>query len=436
MKSATSNPKCVRNRESRSLRFESLEHRQLFAGQIYVQPAVSVSSQEQLTIEIVNRARGNPTAEAQRQGIDLNIGVPVGETISATPKQPLAPNASLQVASEWHSQDMIDRDYFNHDADDPAPHGKSAFDRAGNAGFNRFIGENIQYTSFSGNASDVPATIRSAHTSLFTSLNGHRQIMMTDEYTQVGMGVVLGDYTSKPEDGGLTLPVVMTTQLYGSSSIGPNTALSDQFITGVVYTDAVVNDDFYTVDEGISGNTVEARSSNGDVYRTTTSQSGGYALRVPPGNYAVYSTSASAQYFLGNATVANQNIKLDLPTDLIPPAIVYDTDANRDGILSYLDALAIINFVNLEMNSPNTNLPREFPLAYDINKNQTIDPFDVLIVINEINRGLNNAQGEGESVATDSGLGLCIQELIDTDQTRLRSVSDRVRHPAVVARAR
>ena len=65
-----------------------------------------------------------------------------------------------------------------------------------------------------------------------------------------------------------------------------------------------------------------------------------------------------------------------------------------------------------------------------------IDPLDVLIVIDEINRGLNNAQGKGESVATDSGLGLCIQDLIDTDQTKLRSISDRVRHPVVVASAR
>jgi len=398
-----------------------LESRELFAGEIFTQPAIPVSNAEQLTIELVNRARSNPTAEAQRQGIDLNFGLTTSELISATPKQPLAPNAALQVASEWHSQDMIDRDYFKHDADDPAPHGKSAFDRAEKAGFNRFVGENNQYTSFSGNMSDVPATIRSAQTSLFTSIKGHRQTMMSERYTQVGMGVVLGDFTSKPPTGGsLTLPTVMTTQVYGSSSSGPNAALPDQFITGVVYTDAVVNDDFYTVDEGVPGNAIEARSSNGDIYRTTTSESGGYALRVPAGSYAVYSTSANTQFFLGNATVSNQNVKLDLATDRIPPTTVYDTDANRDGILSPLDALVIINFLNLNPNGLNTRYPSEYPSTYDVNKNSVIDPLDVLIVINEINRRIEANQGEGELIETSYSFDLETHDDSKAHQARVR----------------
>jgi len=398
-----------------------LESRELFAGEIFTQPAIPVSNAEQLTIELVNRARSNPTAEAQRQGIDLNFGVPAGEVISTTPKQPLAPNAALQVASEWHSQDMINRDYFSHDADDPAPHGKSAFDRAENAGFNRFVGENIQYSSYSGNLSDVPTTVRSAQTRLFTSITGHRQIMMTDRFTQVGIGVVLGDYTSKTSTGGsLTLPAVMTTQVYGASSNGPNAALPDQFITGVVYTDAVVNDDFYTVDEGVPGNAIEARSSNGDIYRTTTSESGGYALRVPAGSYAVYSTSANTQFFLGNATVANQNVKLDLATDRISPPTVYDTDANRDGILSHLDALVIINFLNLDPNDPDTRYPSEFPWAYDVSRNAFIDPLDVLIVINEINRRIEANQGEGELIETNYSFDLETQVDSKAIQARLQ----------------
>jgi len=37
--------------------------------------------------------------------------------------------------------------------------------------------------------------------------------MMTDQYTQVGTGVVLGDYTSKPEDGESTRTPLLKTIL-------------------------------------------------------------------------------------------------------------------------------------------------------------------------------------------------------------------------------
>src|SRR5262245_55336620 len=46
---------------------------------------------EQLMLEVINRARANPTAEAARYSIDLNEGLAPG-TISAAPKRPLAFN--------------------------------------------------------------------------------------------------------------------------------------------------------------------------------------------------------------------------------------------------------------------------------------------------------------------------------------------------------
>src|SRR5437762_2409230 len=49
---------------------------------------------EQYLIELVNRARANPTAEAALFGISLNEGLTAG-TISATAKQPLAINPYL-----------------------------------------------------------------------------------------------------------------------------------------------------------------------------------------------------------------------------------------------------------------------------------------------------------------------------------------------------
>ncbi|MCA9009131.1 MAG: hypothetical protein KDB01_05260, partial [Planctomycetaceae bacterium] len=75
--------------------------------------APAMTDLEQYMLELVNRARANPNAEAARYGIGLNAGLPTG-TISAAAKQPLAPQQQLIVAARLHSQDMLQRNYFDH----------------------------------------------------------------------------------------------------------------------------------------------------------------------------------------------------------------------------------------------------------------------------------------------------------------------------------
>src|SRR5438552_15691489 len=70
------------------------------------------TAEEQLMLELVNRARANPAAEAARLGIDLNEGLEAN-TISAEPKQPLAFNPQLIQAARGHSQWMLDHDTFD-----------------------------------------------------------------------------------------------------------------------------------------------------------------------------------------------------------------------------------------------------------------------------------------------------------------------------------
>ena len=67
------------------------------------------TAEEQYLLELVNRARQNPTAEAQLYGISLNEGLSPG-TISETPKPPLAFNLNLIDAAREHSQWMLDTD--------------------------------------------------------------------------------------------------------------------------------------------------------------------------------------------------------------------------------------------------------------------------------------------------------------------------------------
>ena len=68
---------------------------------------------DQLLLELMNRARMDPLGEAARLHIGLNDGLPAG-TITATPKQPLAPNGLLVAAATGHSQHMINTDQFDH----------------------------------------------------------------------------------------------------------------------------------------------------------------------------------------------------------------------------------------------------------------------------------------------------------------------------------
>ncbi len=117
----------------RSLRLENLQRRELMASDLsfaHDQPPISISAEEQVVVELINRARANPSAEASRLGMGLNDNLPSNQMISSTPKQPLAPVFELQHAAELHSKDLLDRDYFDHMAKTPAPNGVSPSDRA------------------------------------------------------------------------------------------------------------------------------------------------------------------------------------------------------------------------------------------------------------------------------------------------------------------
>src|SRR2546423_15463441 len=69
-----------------------------------------MSAADQYILELVNRARMDPAGEAARLGVDLNEGLAPG-TISAAPKDPYAPSASLENAAHGHSvfMDAVDQ---------------------------------------------------------------------------------------------------------------------------------------------------------------------------------------------------------------------------------------------------------------------------------------------------------------------------------------
>ena len=150
---------------------------------------------EQYLLELVNRARANPAAEAARQGIDLNAGLPAG-TISATAKQPLAFNPQLIDAARGQSNWMLATDTFSHTGSG----GSSPGDRMKAAGYpfegNWAWGENIAIRWGSG-TSITPSVVDAFNSGLFKSA-GHRENILSGSFREAGTGLAAGDYRGSP----------------------------------------------------------------------------------------------------------------------------------------------------------------------------------------------------------------------------------------------
>jgi uncharacterized protein YkwD len=245
---------------------------------------------EQLHLERINRARLKPAAEAARFGIALNEGV-TSTTITTASKQALAMNPTLTAVARAHSQDMLSRDYFEHNT----PEGLSPFDRMQAAGYTyRAAGENLTWRGTTGQLDEI-STANAQHQDLFVDVDypnrGHRVVMLTADYKEVGIGVLRGTFS----DNGRDYDSLMTTQDYGMRSNSPT------FVLGVVYDDANRNGD-YDVGEGTAGATVALGSNT-----TTTNSGGGYSFAVQPGQYTIRFPSGVQQQF----NVGNSNIKID-----------------------------------------------------------------------------------------------------------------------------
>jgi uncharacterized protein YkwD len=98
---------------------------------------------------------------------------------------PLVANAKLTVASASYSQRMVDQSFFNHEA----PDGDTLVDRLTSAGYSvddaLVVGENIGW------GSGARASARSMVQAWMAS-PGHRANLLSDDYTEVGLGVVVG----------------------------------------------------------------------------------------------------------------------------------------------------------------------------------------------------------------------------------------------------
>ena len=269
------------------------------------------TNEDQYMLELVNRGRANPQGEADVYlNGDLNQGLP-SNTISTDAKQPLVFNFELHTAAQDHSQWMLDNNVFSHTGEG----GSSPTQRMQAAGYVLVspwsTGENIAYGGTTGTP-DLTSFVGNNHKNLFVS-PGHRKNLMSGNFKEVGISSLQGQFND--------YNAVMTTQKFAySGGRGP-------FITGVAYTDAVTDDNFYTVGEGISGITVTAvdTTNSANTFTTTTFDAGGYSLDVDPN--VTYDVTFSGDLDQdGQADdiatyqvqVNSENVKRDVVSDELP----------------------------------------------------------------------------------------------------------------------
>ena len=280
-------------------------------GELEDRILLTVSAYEQLFLELINRARANPTAEATRLGIDLNEGLAAG-TIATGARQPLAINNSLQTAIQGHLQDMIDRDYFAHNTRTSNLTPSQRMEAAGY--LNRIIsGENLAYKATTATP-NVEAYVIQEHTDLFVdtgiSGRGHRKNILESTFKEVGSGVRTGVYTS----GGTNYNAVFTGNDFAARA-------GNSFLTGVVLSDSVTANNFYNIGEGLSGITIAVSNASGPVANTTSNAGGGYQLQLPAGTYTVtFSGTAISAPITKSFTIGTLNVKVDANTRTDVPA--------------------------------------------------------------------------------------------------------------------
>lgn len=227
---------------------------------------------EQLLLELVNRARLDPAAEAKRLGISLNAGLASG-TINASAKQALAPNEFLKDSALAHSDWMLATDVFSH----TGAGGSNPGQRMAAAGYTFegtwSWGENIAWKGTTGTP-NVESYTYTLHDNLFKSA-GHRVNILSATFREMGAGIDEGQFTY----GTTTYNAVMATENFARSG-------TDFFVTGVAIND-LDGDNFYDIGEGRSGVIVTVGVGAVVENSDSTGTAGGYATATAGGTVDV-----------------------------------------------------------------------------------------------------------------------------------------------------
>jgi uncharacterized protein YkwD len=273
------------------------------------------SPYEQETLELINRARANPSGEfgqlitnaATGQGVEPGITSAIrafnvdlalfASQLQAYPAvAPVAWSNQLSVSATRHSELMLQFDTQSHNL----PGESSLGDRFREAGYDfRSAGENIfafgesavfSHAGFYIDWGFGPGGIQNPA--------GHRDAILSSRYTEVGVGVVVDTNTTNK-----TGPNLVTHHFGLSGNYSPQ-------LVGVAFADAD-GDNFYDAGEGLGGVTVTATGTGGS-FTTQSWDAGGYQMVLPAGTYTVsFSGSGLSLPAPKTVSISTQNVKVD-----------------------------------------------------------------------------------------------------------------------------
>jgi hypothetical protein len=287
--------------------------------------------EEQLLLELANRARLDPETEYKRPGInmtDINQFLPAGKPgfpISLDPRQPLAGNDTLAAVSEKHAAAIMAKlvttnGVMNFDSHKGAGDGTPA-ERIKNGGYAQNAlanGQNIWPENVGWNTSwNNPINQAFWQTMLTDKHNAwfrdDPSVMTVDPNAPAGHRLALLDANAKEMGVGFAQGKIgvndnfVQVENFGSSG-------TQSFLTGAVYNDTVVKDNFYSLGEGVQGVTATVRNTAGTVIGSnTTGSGGGWSVGEPGGTYKVTFTGTGlAAPVAATVDAGNLNAKIDL----------------------------------------------------------------------------------------------------------------------------
>ncbi|HMB95672.1 MAG TPA: carboxypeptidase-like regulatory domain-containing protein, partial [Tepidisphaeraceae bacterium] len=199
---------------------------------------------------------------------------------------------------------------------------------------------------------------------------------------EAGVGIVTGEFQGYNS--------LLATQDFAFNQ-------SENFLTGVAYTDAITADHFYEPGEGLGNITVTATNTQThSAFTTTTWSSGGYTLALPAGTYRVSASGAGLGAGGAPTTVSAGTFTIGV--------LNVDADFTPSTSGGTTPPTALLSAKNLHAVAPIYLFTVTYTVSNVINSS-TFDKNDLIIT------GPNGYRGKGTVVAVKSSAGGTIQKV-------------------------
>ena len=301
-----------------------------------------LSDEEQKLVELINRARANPTTEAHRletlpdtdaqrtyQVFGVNFVSLAADLAARAVAPPLVPQGQLTTAARNHSLYQFNQAVQSHSEIDFATGTvlNGIGERATSAGY--------PWTSLRESVFSYALNMEFAHAGFEVdwgngpggqqSPPGHRDNNHDPGVTEIGAGVVVGNNTVVHDGQTNSVGPRVVTLDFGSSN--PKRT----FVTGVAYFD-LNNDGEYDEGEGLPDVRVDV---SGAANYARSTHAGGYGVPTGNGTRTVTFSGANLTPVTRSVSVNGANVKVDLALPYAAPLLIGPTNPVAGSPNSY-----------------------------------------------------------------------------------------------------